>query len=389
MDYKECRVMQKSSWAVVLAASLFLTGCGHSGGSGDYTGPSSRSDVEGPLDPVQQQVLEDGIFDPLTDAVDGTAAETLIEQLQKIVNDDLLDILDAYSAALVAAGSGGDGAIPAFTEAGAQTQEELHDLVVDLQGLLQALAGAEVTGDISTGNPLAGTPLEAFGQGLNLLLSQLEANLSGSGNGEDIDLQTVADLVAELAATFNTSLDSVPASALDAPLVGPTLTLLGTALTDLHNTTESLADYEGAATATGVSTTLTHLLNGLFTQVIPIAEVDSGAADQIAELVQTFVQPLQDGLAAGLTPVLDLLDGPLAPLLDPIENNVLTLILGPVSDAIHGNLPGVPQVTGNANLDSLLSVLTGILNGPNEGPNPICDLLGALLGQDRVCNLGG
>lgn len=397
--------------ALTLGLSVGITGCG--GDSSDSivnnaskTNEDTNNDtveegVVGPLDALQEP-LESQVFGQLEGALAGTPLEGMIDCAGQAVVIDIIDVVDAIALALMEAAQTQDPA--AFEAAAGNIQFSLEELGNDLPGALTALAGDDCNGgatDSDNGNggdsvnPLAGTPLAPLGDALAPVLSQFP---SGSdGDSEDMDLQALSALVHELATAFSGGLAQVPAEAQEAPVFGGLLTTLDTAFGDLDHTLQHLGAYEGEDTAAALEETLNHLLVNVLTEVIPVTFIEAQAGQDgaisgpITDGVNQLTAALGENLLnAALPPLAEGLDGPLAALLDPIENQLLPAILGPITDGIAG-FNGGEGGDGSAGgptgtpLDLILGPLTDALTGSgegNDGPTgtPLDIILGPLAG---------
>ncbi|MGB0956239.1 MAG: hypothetical protein ACPGZP_09605 [Panacagrimonas sp.] len=392
--------MHKWVLALATAVSMFLAACGgHGGKIEDSSDTTARSEaVAGPLDALQDPVSEQ-VLGQLAGAAAGTPLEGAVTQLDHVVVDDILEILDAYAVALadtVAAGGDIDSAVAAFTEAGAVTQDKLFDLVADLQSLFVALAGGEVPEDglpvlgADGGNPLVGTPLEALGEaGLFDSFALLQAGLAGLGaSGDDLDLTALSDLYHDFAQTFSTALSVTPPQAQDAPVLGPLLETLETAVTDLDTTLALVSDYtemgDEGAIGSALEVTLNNLLNNLLIEVLPVGLYEdqigsTDLSDGIRAAVDGLVAPLAAGAGDGADQLTAVLDGPLAPLLDPVENIVLPELLSPLQAVLAQFGP-----SGNV-LEDVLNLLPGLLLP--AASNPIPGILNRLQASTGGCVL--
>jgi len=372
------------------AATLALGACSAGGGSDDTPGGNNdgggnttaeRYAVEGPLDPVQSQ-LSTGVFDALAGPLAGTPLAPVLTCADFIVTGDIVDILDTLAVAAQTGTTDPAAGQAAFTGAADSLNSSGTQLAADLQGLLTALAGSgscgadgapstPPTGD----NPLAGTPLAPLGAALAPVLAQLAgAGGGGGGGGDDANLTSVANLYSALNDAFQSGYSQLPAEAVDSPVVGALLQTLSTALNDLDATTTVLGSYNGPATATAVSTTLDHLLVNVLTKVVPVTTLEDQSGQgpvlsgPITDGVHQLTTALDGALGQVTTPVEDALAGPLAALLDPIENQVLAPLLGPIADAISGGgtaPDGTNPFEGTplAPLGDVLGQITGALSG--------------------------
>lgn len=391
-------MFQKTLMAMALATSVFVVGCGgsssgSSGGSGGGgSGTTARNDVAGPLDAVQEPVSSQ-VLAPLATAADGTPLEGVVSCVDQIVVGDTLDIVDTLAAQA-------DAGAPDFEASAAAVQAELTDLVADLQTLLTALAGGTGCSDSSvpapgfTTNPLAGTPLEEFGDELLAQLATAQGLLDAGGTP---DLATLTDVVALLAQGYNAALAQLPVEATTAPVLGPSLGLIGTALDDLNITVDAAATGDPMTTATAITDTVEHLLNGLLVDVLPIAMLEEAGGQQgaltgpIADALAQLSAALDGGFG---TPGADLggdaltatLDALLAPLTDAASGSdptvVLTSLLEQITAALGsgdtGALP-IPDI-GGASLDTALAELTALISGAGAMDNPLTPLIDTLTG---------
>ncbi len=425
MSFEKARIF---GLATLLGLSIGITACG--GDSADdlvkedagSSAQDSNNDtvaegVVGPLDAVQTP-LDEQVFGALVDATAGTPLEGTLDCAGQSVVIDVIDVLDSIALALMEAAESQDPAA-AFEAAAGNIQFSVQELANDLPGALTALAGDDCNnGDAGDNggngdagdNPLAGTPLAPLGDALAPVLSQFPTG--GDGDNEDLDLQSLSALVHALATAFHGGLSMVPAEATEAPIIGGLLTTLDTALLDLDDTLMHLGVYDGAATAEALEATLNHLLVNVLTQVVPISFIEAQAGQEgvisgpIADGVDQVTAALGDNLlSAALPPLSDALNGPLAVLLDPIENQLLPAILGPITDAIAGF--GGGDSGGDAGgptgtpLDLLLGPITDALGGGlpggdgGDGPTgtPLDLILGPLMdaagGAGGDCPLAG
>lgn len=384
--------------AALLAFSLFLTGC-NSGSGGNSSEPrDSNNDtvaegVVGPLDVIQGP-LNDQVINQLALVLGGTPLEGTIDCVGQAVVLDVIDVLDAVALAVQDAAAGQDTAA-AFDAASENIQFAVNELVNDLPGALTALVGEDCNTAAGTGfsfgdNPLEGTPLEPLGASLIPVFQAIS-----SEPGEDVDLQTLSELVHQLSEAFGRGTAQIPDEARDAPIVGGLLTTLEVALQDLDNTLDPLGQYQGEDAAEELEVTLNHLLKNVLTELVPISFIEAQAGQEgiISGPISGGVDTLTDGiksnlLDAALPPLSDALDGPLAVLLDPIENNLLPAILGPIGDALmDGSVDGP---TGTS-LDQILAQVFNALSiGADSTPlGPILTPLLGSLGTGGDCPLGG
>ena len=435
------------SVALVLTTALGLTACGSdssddpapsqsqndngsdggSAGGGSDGGTNEPVDtnnntvpegVQGPLDQVQTPLQEE-VFGQLVGAAAGTPLEGTLDCAGQAVVIDLIDVLDSIALALMEGAESQDPAA-AIDSAAGNIQFSLEELANDLPGALTALAGddcnhgegtdgGEDGGEGGSDNPLAGTPLAPLGDALAPVLGQFPSG-GGEGGDEDLDLQSLAAVVHELAVAFHGGLEMVPAEAKEAPIFGGLLTTLDVALMDLDTTMSHLGVYDGETAAQDLENTLNHLLINVLTQVVPVTFFEEQAGQQgaisgpITDGVNQLTAALGDNLLdAALPPLADALDDQLNVLLDPIENQLLPAILGPIADGIAG-FGGSGGGGGDAGgptgtpLDLILGPLTDALSGGGGGGagptgTPLDLILGPILdaagGSGAACPFAG
>ncbi|MES0873842.1 hypothetical protein [Sinimarinibacterium thermocellulolyticum] len=398
-----------STIGAIVGAGFLLGACG--GGGSPPAAPPSRSDTDyivvarvgGPLDPVQDQVSS-GVFAPLAEAAAGTPLEAVIRCADEVVTYNVLDLGDTVLAQLQATLLSGGGT-PLDPNPAALTAA-LGSLAANLTQLLESLAGLGegCTADIlaleridSGVNPLEGTPLAPLGAALGPVLAQIASLVNGSGNaGEDLQLSSVAALVAQLKLALQNGLAQVPAEAYETPIAGAALTTLSMALDDTSALLDAALAYDGPATGAGVQVLLEHTLVNLLTEVVPVrafeaqagqhglisGPIESGAA-QLAALLGQLVGTVS-------TPVLaNTLGGALDPVLDPIENELLPALLAPLSEAlagIGGGGGGNPLGPVLGIVQSVLGTLAGGIGGGAGGGD--CPFAGLPL-LSVLCGDGG
>lgn len=392
-------IIKKQLTAVLLPAvlglSIGLTACGGSGssnGSGGANGDTGGGNpdvgftgVSGPLDALQDPISND-VLGQLSSAAAGTPLEGVIDCLDKAVVIDLLDVLDSVLVGVQASTVGLDPTT-AFDGVATHMQDAINAFATDLPAVLTSLAGGTCTGegtDISdSGNPLAGTPLEALGTALAPVLSQVPG-----ADGQDADLTTLATFVTQLNTAFQEGMALVPAEAKEAPVVGGVLATLANLTNNLDGTMQQVGQYNGEGSALGAAITVNVLLNDLLTQVVPLEfiETSAGQGPIISGQIKPVIDQItNDLLLQAVDPATTLaleqgLDSALAPLLDPIENAVLPAILGPLSDALAGGTGTGATPTGTP-LDALLDPIMSALSGGGEvglSNTPLDIILGPL-----------
>ncbi|MDD3762425.1 MAG: hypothetical protein PHP86_03940 [Nevskiales bacterium] len=394
-------MLEKIKAAAAVTSLVVLAGCGGGGGSDSSTntptpsgndGTVTVASVSGPLDPLQDQVST-GVFDPLSTSVKDTPLESVVQCADQVVNQDVLDIADSVLVSLQAAATG--GSLQPDPQAVA---ESLRAMVANMAQLLQALA-ADGTTCLSTtlsadqladlASVLDGTPLAPLGDQLAPVLQQIIATIGGSGPVDgDLQLSTLATLVAQLNNALQFALAQIPAEAYDAPIVGGTLTTLSTALNDTTNLLYAVLTYDAATTNTALQTLLNNTVGNLLTNVVPLTtlEEQAGQPGALSGPILTATTQLAAAIGGAVGTILDptfnqVLDGALAPVLDPIENEILPTIIGPIIDAIGGlgqggDPTGPLSGTPLAPITNLLTSVLGTigLGGGNTGSCPFANL---------------
>ncbi len=381
--------VKKTFMAMAIAGTAFVAGCGGGGGASDDPATpvtETRNDVTGPFDGLQGG-LSSEILAPLNSAVAGTPLAGVVDCLDQSVVSDILDIADA-----VALGVRPGAADPAaqLNATATQVQAEAADLVADLQGLVASLAGgAGCTSDAvartAMGNPLAGTPLTSMGDQLLPVLDQVQAQLSVAPGS--LSLGQIAGLLGLVTQAFNGATGAIPAGAANAPVVGGVLAVLSHGLTDVQFTVAAASSGNPVNASSQVISTVQNVFDGMLTQVLPIAMIEntSGQPGVVSGPIQDAIDELTAVLGGGLgnlssAELGSALENPSTLLLDPLNTDMLPLILGPIEQAIAGGGAGgsIPVLMGTP-LDGVLATLTGVLSG-GVGGDPLSSLLGPLLG---------
>jgi hypothetical protein len=403
--------MKKVALTLALASGVFLAGCGGGGGGSD-TGtdpggntpppqPTVRNDVAGPLDAVQGP-LSAQVLAPIASASAGTPLVGVIDCVDKIVVEDVLDIIDRLANAVQPSAGNPATALPA---AAASVQAEVGDLVSDLQGYVTSLAGGGVAcnGNAApvsgSGNPLAGTPLESFAAMVLPLLSQYQTLLNGTSTvgPNSLSLTQLSTITSQITSVFTQGFALVPANVQNAPFVGSSLSLVQQSLTQLQSVLGQAAAGNGTGTELASGTALDSLLSGLFVNFVPLTQIENTSGDpgavtaQITAAIDQIVSTFTSGLGTQSSGDLgQSLLGMFDPFVDPFQTDVLALIVGPLTSAVGGgNLPSGSLLTGTP-LDSVLGVFIGVLSG-GAGGDPLTSLLGSLLGGGggSSCPLAG
>lgn len=381
----------KQCWlAAGLAVAVFAAGCGGGGGGDSSTGTPTPGDtgtvpakVTGPLDAVQTP-LSASVLGQLANAVAGTPLEAVVNSADKIVVQDLLDIVDALAVGLQRAATQGNPA--ALAGVASDVQRQVLQLALDLRGLLGALGtGTGGSAGGGTSDPLAGTPLAPLSAALLPVLNPLISQLQSS-TASDLQLTQLAALVGQINTQLQAGLSQIPADARNAPVVGGVFATLSGSLNDVTSLLQAAGAYNGALTTSRLESTVNNLLLNVLTKVIPLEFLESQSGrpgvltDQIEAGVAQLSGVLGDNVGRVLTPALEqLLGGALSPLLDPIENSVLPMVLTPIIDALDGGLTGGsgPGFLGTT-LGSVTSVVSGVFTGVlgqivgGSGTTPTC-----------------
>ncbi|MDP9140812.1 MAG: hypothetical protein M3O62_08495 [Pseudomonadota bacterium] len=381
-------MFKKVLLASAVGGVFLLTGCGGSGGA-DAPAPTPppttqggdgliiSQSVSGPLDPVQAQLS--GVLGQLGTAATGTPLEAILHCADQTVTHSTLDIADTVLAQLQTSLVTGGGV--SMRPDPATLATSLGGLAANLTQLLQGFAdtGGGCLANTFTlsqvgfaTNPLVGTPLEPLGTQLGPVLSQIAVVLDNyDGREEDLQLGQVAALIFQLNTAMQTALDQIPADSYETPVVGGVLSTVSTALQDTNNLMGSVLVYNAEGTTAGLQTLLDHTLVNALTNILPVRMIEDQAGQPgvlsgpIELAVAQFSSTLAGAVGTVATPALEtLLGGALESVLDPIENGLLATILGPLTEALDGELGGVPDL-GNplagTPLAPVLDAVTGVL----------------------------
>ncbi len=375
---------QKWLLAASVAAAVFTAGCGSSSGGGgaapvvptpDDGDPMTNVTVAGPLDAVQDP-LSQSVLGPLAGVVGGTVLEPVIESADKIIVQDLLDIVDLLTLGLQDAAATQDPS--ALSDTAADIQTQLLQLVNDIDGLLAALASG-TGGNPEASNPLASTPLEPLGNALSLILDPARNYLKPSA-GNKLQLNQLAEVASLLNQQFLSGMVQLPSDAKDAAVIGGVLSSISSGLADLTSTLSAAATLNASATTAQIQSMVDHLLVNVLTEVVPLRLLEqqaggSGAlTDQIASGSEQVSAVLGNGIGHLLTPVLTQeLGNSLAMLLEPIEADVLPTVLGAINDVIDGIFGGGGGGFTGTELGGLIGVVGDVI-----GSTPVGELLDTL-----------
>ncbi|AMO69690.1 hypothetical protein DOK_15409 [gamma proteobacterium BDW918] len=359
----------KTLLAVSFGASLALTACGGGGSSksGKTTSEeeqpvtSSYSEVEGPLDVVQQPLSEQ-VITQLAGAAAGTPLEGAINCVGGFVVTDVLDILDSVLVQVDPATLLDPAALLANSASGLQAS--VTELATDLPAALASLTGASCTGGSageSGSNPLAGTPLAPLGDAL----APVFAAASGGGSSGG-DAPSAAALMQQLSTAFSEGLATVMAQdqVADAPILGGLLVTLNQAFSDLAVTVAALETMDPDITGAAVTSTVNNLLDNVLTKVVPIAfiEEQAGQGPVLSSQIEAAVASLTGllgGDLSGLTAgdFTSLFGAGAGDLFAPLSDTVLGGLQSAITGALAGG--GSSGTTGTP-LDAVLDQLAPI-----------------------------
>lgn len=407
----------KGLLALTFSASLVLTGCGGGGGgggsksagsgNGDGGGSqpitSSYSEVEGPLDAVQQPLSEQ-VIAPIVAGAAGTPLEGPLSCVTSFVVTDVLDILDSVLVNVDPATLQSDPTA-LFTDSAASFQATVTELAADLPIALASLAGEECTGGGSDGDgsdplaALAGTPLAPLADALAPVL----AMANGGGSGE---APSPSVLLAQLSAAFSEGLASVDQGSSGqiggAPVLGGLLSTLDQALSDLSLTAVALEAMDADATSAALSVTAENLLNGLLIDVVPIGfiEEQSGQGPIISAQIKSAVASLTGLLGGGFGSLPSGGFGnPAEALFGPLSDTFLSALQGALAGGLAGGGAGSNVGGFDALLEALAPLQALLSAGGGAGGDDgltgtpldllLAPLVGALDGGAGSCPLAG
>ena len=361
----------KALLAVTFSASLALASCGGGGSKSSTSTPrgaqsvtSGYSEVEGPLDVVQQPLSEQ-IIAPLASAAAGTPLEGAINCVAGFIATDVLDILDSVLVQVDPASLHDPAVLMSNSAAGLQVA--VTELATDLPAALASLTGASCTGGSagsSGSNPLTGTPLAPLGDALAPVFAA--ANGGGSSGGE---APSAAALMQQLSAAFSEGLATVIAQdqsgqVVDAPVLGGLLVTMDQAFSDLAVMIAALESMNADATGAAVTTTLTHLLDNLLIKVVPIGfiEEQAGQGPVISSQIEAAVAALTGLLGGDLSGLSDsnfaaLFGAGASDLFAPLGDTILPSIQSGITGALAG---GGAAGTTDTPLDAVLDQLAPI-----------------------------
>lgn len=382
--------LNKLLLAGLASSSLLLTACGGSNGvSSNSTSPTPTSSpnptatptptpttaptptptpaptsgvtkVEGPLDPVQDDVV-DGIVvgqlgSEMPAPVDGAVACAALSL------NYLIDAPDAILAGAEGLASGADP-FAAFNSSAADVQASLERFAGSLQASLTDLVNrGECSTDQDTapqaGNPLAGTPLASVGTAIQALVTSFTTD-----DGQDPNLTSISGVVAPALAALAVEMGAaIPAEVSNTPVLGGVFSTIETAVTDTADLLVSFGAYDSAATTADAQMLINNLLTGLLIDTLPVGEIDPAVETQLQTGIATLTSTLGNGLGRVVTPLFNSgLNGVASPLVDPAEG-LLAGILG-AGNPLDGTLAPFAGDASNTDADVLLGLLLTAAGG--------------------------
>lgn len=371
--------------APIVLATSFVAACGggSGGGSNNATAAdSTKNEVAGPLDAIQQPLSEQ-VIGALAGAAEGTPLAPVLHCVDEAVVTDLIDVVDSIALAAEQSASGDPAA--AFEAAAGNIQASLTGFADNMVALLTSLGGGPGCTEGGAGNGgdaggSSGGPFPSTGTPLDVLIEALNGAIPSSGGdagGEpsDVDLTDVGTFVSNLVAAFDNGYamlqQQAPAEALSAPVVSGVIALLHDAVNDLDSLVTEVTAYQGQASADEAENLLNNLLNNVLLGVVPVLAFEemSGqtgvVSDQVSGGVDQLTSAIGEGLGMLLVPVLeDGLDDAASVVLDPVENQLIHAIFGPINGAGGGDAGGPTDTP----IDALLGALTGLSGGSGAGP---------------------
>jgi hypothetical protein len=351
--------------AGALAACVIAAGCG--GGNGANSDPPASGtsvSVNGPFTDTENTLSTD-VMGQLELATAGTPLQGVLVCADDVANHNVLDILNSLVTGL-------ENPNTLASTTPAQVQALLGEIVTNLGGLLNALAGKSGCGPTTTApvtNPLGGTPLSPLGAALLPVLQQLQTALQASASSPNTTtIQDVAQLLDQLNSTLKYALSLLPSNVTSQPILGGVLMLLGDAVSNLDKSVDALAANDNTGFQNGVQGLLNDLLDDLLTQVVPLSYLENAAGKPgaltttIKGAVSTLSSVIAVALGRGLSALQSALsNNPVNSLLGTVDQ-LLTKILNPL-------VAGVNSVTGGtleAVLAAVGSTLQALLGGSGK-----------------------
>lgn len=336
--------------SLTLALVTALAGCS-SGGTAETPAPASpavgasTAKVAGPLDAIQNPV-SDQIMTPLAAAVSGTPLEGIVICANQVVVIDAIDIVDAAAVAIQAT----DPTALASAKTAENLQNQLQNTVVGLQGMLVAMAGKANGCTLNTAptgsNPLAGTPLSPVGAALEPVLKQIFDAVAGSGGNPspDLALVTIRNYYSQLNGAVQTAFAMVPSQVSSAPVLGDAILAVKNALNQANSVVSAVAANNPALAQVAIASAVNSILKSVLLNVVPIYAIEAQAghvgllstplANAIDTVTATFSGTKLDTTQP--TVLVTQITTTLAPVLQPLQNEVVANIAGPLFDAING-----------------------------------------------------
>lgn len=353
-------------------------------------GPST-SKVEGPLDPVQDDVVDGIVVNQLSGQLPAPFDQLTVCTAQTL--NYLIDVPDAVLAGVEGLANGADP-FAFFNSSAADAQAALGLFAASLQStLLQLVDRGSCDPDadptVGAGNPLSGTPLAAIGEEIADLVEGFPEE------GATLDVEDFATVVSPLLSDLAAALGGLPPEVQDAPILGGAMGVLQQAMVDVANMLIPFGGYQGGATATAAETVIQNLLTGVLVDTLPVAELDAPLAADIGTAISTAVATLGSSLGNLVSPLfVEGLDGVIFPLLDPEDG----LLAGIDEDGnpLEGLLAALAGDTAGTPVDALLAaILSGIDGSPLQaiinasgGSSELSDSPLSVLGALRTQNSG-
>lgn len=347
--------------------------------------------VEGPLDPVQDDVVDGIVVNQLAGQLPAPFDQLTVCTAQTL--NYLIDVPDAVLAGTEGLANGADP-FDSFNGSAADAQAALGLFAASLQSTLVQLVDRgtcdpDADPTASTGNPLSGTPLAAIGEEIADLVEGFPED------GSTLSVNQFASVVSPLLTDLAAALGGLPPEVQDAPVLGGAMGVLQQSLVDIAAMLTPFGGYDGAGTATAAETVLQNLLTGVLVNTLPVAELDAPLAAEINTVISTGVATLGSSLGTLISPLfVEGLDGVLFPLLDPEDG----LLAGIDEDGnpLEGVLAALAGDAAGTDVDALLAmILSGIDGSPLQalinasgGSTELSDSPLSVLGALRTQNSG-
>jgi hypothetical protein len=227
------------------------------------------------------------------------------------------------------------------------------------------------------------------------VLSQVKQSLDAAPAGS-LSYGDMAGMVGLIAQAFAQAQSQLSPAAVNAPIVGPVLSVVSTSLSEVQLTLNAAAAGDAQAAGNAIASTVRHFLDGLLTNVVPIiaVEASSGSAGlvsgQIEFAVYNLAAAVVDGIATRpneeMAPAISELTHQ---LVNPLAAHVFPLLLDPMHAAVAATQgSGTPGSLTGTRLDSTLARINTVLAGTRG--DPMNELLGWLLNfHEGDCPLQG